>query len=434
MAVRPVMKGDYMKKIDMKKIEMKKIYMKKIDIKKNYIFYFIALCLTAIFFVPSPVISSARAANPDATAASVQVTAKSAVLIDGDTGTILFEKDKDKELVPASITKIMTLTLIFDAIDRGKISLEDTVTVSEHAASMGGSQVFLEAGETQTVDTMIKCISIASANDAAVAMAEKIAGSEENFVNMMNDKAAELGMKHTQFKNCSGLDDDIKSGHYSSAYDVALMSRELIMKHPQISNYSTVWMDTITHHTKKGETEFGLTNTNKLVRFYEGITGLKTGSTSKAKYCLSATAARNGLNLIAVVMAAPDPKARFSEAQSLLDYGFANCTLYKDDLKKDVFPPVPVKNGSPSELTVIPKGTFSHTFIGDYDKNNVKKEIKYNTLTAPVPKGSQVGEIVYSYQGEKIGEIPLITTEEVQKSTYSDYLRAAFHKFFRLSL
>lgn len=261
---------------------------------------------------------------------AVDVSATAAVLLEGSSGEIIFEKDKDKELVPASITKIMTLNLIFEAIDSKKLSLEDSVTVSEYAASMGGSQVYLEPNETQTVNDMIKCITIASANDAAVAMAEKIAGSEEAFVKKMNEKAKALGMKHTQFKNCTGLDDNIESGHYSSAYDVALMSRELITKHPQISNYSTVWMDSITHKTKKGETEFGLTNTNKLVRFYDGITGLKTGSTSKAKYCLSATARRNDMDLIAVVMAAPDHKKRFSEAQSLLDYGFANCSVYKD--------------------------------------------------------------------------------------------------------
>ena len=225
---------------------------------------------TTLLFLMFPLAAAtgSRAETTDAGASgsAVNISAKAAVLIEGNTGEIIFEKNKDTELVPASITKIMTLTLIFDAIEQGKISLEDSVTVSEYAASMGGSQVFLEPQETQTVNTMIKCISIASANDAAVAMAEKIAGSEQNFVKMMNQKAKELGMKHTQFKNCSGLDDDIKSGHFSSAYDVALMSRELIMEHPQISDYSTVWMDSITHKTKKGETEFGLTNTNKLVR------------------------------------------------------------------------------------------------------------------------------------------------------------------------
>lgn len=258
---------------------------------------FILAVLSLFFAVPfSYAHSKAPAGSTESSSGqAVNLTAKAAVLIEGNSGQIILEKNKDTELVPASITKIMTLTLIMEALEKGKIQLTDSVSVSEYAASMGGSQVFLEPNETQTVDTMIKCISIASANDAAVAMAEKIAGSEPNFVRKMNEKAKELGMKHTQFKNCTGLDDDIKSGHFSSAYDVGLMSRELIMKHPGISKYSTVWMDTIIHKTKKGESQFGLTNTNKLVRFYDGITGLKTGSTSKAKYCLSATAKRNGL-------------------------------------------------------------------------------------------------------------------------------------------
>lgn len=252
------------------------------------------------------------------------ISAKSVVLIDNNSGQLIYEKNKDMELVPASITKIMTLVLIFDAISQEKISLEDEVSVSEYAFSMGGSQVSVEPQETQTVDTMIKCISMANANDAAVAMAEKIAGSEENFVEMMNERAKGLGMSHTQFKNCTGLDDDIKFGNFSTAYDVALMSRELIMKYPQISDYATVWTNTITHKTKSGETKSDLTNTNKLVRFYDGITGLKTGSTTKAKYCLSATAKREEKNITAVVMAAPDHKASFTEAQMLLNYGFAN--------------------------------------------------------------------------------------------------------------
>lgn len=224
----------------------------------------------------------------------------------------------------------MTLLLIFEALEQKKITLEDSVSVSEYAAQMGGSQVYLEPGETQTVNDMIKCISIASANDAAVAMAEYVGGSESNFVKMMNQKAKELGMKHTHFKNCNGLDDTIESGHYSSAYDVALMSRELVSKYPEIANYSTVWMDEIIHKTKKGDTAFGLTNTNKLIRIYNGITGLKTGSTSKAKYCLSATACRDGVSLTAVIMAAPDPKVRFTQAAALLDYGFANCTNFQE--------------------------------------------------------------------------------------------------------
>ena len=275
------------------------------------------------YYIKENIISKDNANNN-----SLNISSKSAVLIENNNGRILYSKNKDKEMIPASITKIMTLNLIFDALESGKIKLDDEVSTSEYAASMGGSQVFLEPGELQTVDTMIKCISISSANDAAVSMAEYIAGSETDFVKMMNKKAHKLGMKHSNFKNCNGLDDSIKSGHFSSAYDVALMSRELITKHPQISKYSTTWMDTITHKTRKGEKEFGLTNTNKLIRTYNGITGLKTGSTSKAKYCLSATAKRNGISLTAVVMAAPDPKKRFSEAAKLIDNGLSHCTNY----------------------------------------------------------------------------------------------------------
>ena len=324
----------------------------------------------------------------------------------------------------------MTLTLIFDAIDQGKISLEDEVSVSEYAASMGGSQVFLEPQETQTVNTMIKCISIASANDAAVAMAEKVAGSEQNFVKLMNKKAKELGMKHTQFKNCSGLDDDIKSGHYSSAYDVALMSRELIMKHPQISNYSTVWMDSIVHKTKKGESTFGLTNTNKLVRFYDGITGLKTGSTSKAKYCLSATAKRDGMNLIAVIMAAPDHKVRFSEAQALLDYGFANCSVYEDDFADMNFEPLSVKGGIPSVIAVYPKGKFSHTFTSEFDKAKIQKKVLYRDVTAPVKSGTEIGSITYTYEGKELGSVPILSQQEAKKAGYTDFLILSIKKLF----
>ncbi len=375
--------------------------------------------------------ASGTAASPQD--ASVNLTARAAVLIEGNTGTILYEKNKDTELVPASITKIMTLTLIFDAIDSGKLSLSDSVTVSEHAASMGGSQVFLEAGETQTVETMIKCISIASANDAAVAMAEKIAGTEENFVKLMNEKARELNMVHTQFKNCNGLDDNIESGHYSSAYDVALMSRELVIKHPEISNYATVWMDQITHKTKKGETQFGLTNTNKLVRYYDGITGLKTGSTSKAKYCLSATAKRNGVHLIAVIMAAPNHRVRFSEAQALLDYGFANCSVYENKFENESFENIPVKNGTPDSVPVAPPSTFSHTFTGDYLPDEIEQKIQYRELTAPIKKGEEIGSIAFTYQGKSIGSVPLYAAQNVDRSTYTDSLWKTARTFFRLS-
>ena len=266
---------------------------------------------------PSPDASMPDASNPDAASdasAPVALSAPSALLMEASTGTVIYEKDAHSILHPASITKIMTLILIFDALDAQKISLDDIVTVSEHAASMGGFQVFLEPGETQTVDTMIKCISVASANDACVAMAEFIAGSEDAFVAQMNERAAGLGMKDTNFVNCCGLDVD---NHMTSAYDVALMSRELITKYPQIHNYSTIWMENITHVTKKGSSEFGLTNTNKLIKQYAYATGLKTGSTGLAKYCVSATAEKDNIKLIAVIMAAPDYKVRFADASAL---------------------------------------------------------------------------------------------------------------------
>lgn len=354
---------------------------------------------------------------------AMDITAQSAVLIENSSGRILYEKEKDKELIPASITKIMTLLLIFEALEKGQIHLEDSVSVSEYAASMGGSQVFLEPGETQTVDTMIKCISVASANDAAVAMAEYVAGSEQAFVDQMNQKAKDLGMKHTHFMNCNGLDDSIESGHYSSAYDVALMSRALISGYPQISHYSTIWMDEITHSTKKGDTQFGLSNTNKLIRTYQGITGLKTGSTSKAKYCLSATASRAAVSLTAVVMAAPDPKIRFNQAASLLDYGFANCTGFEDQTTALKLPAIPVKNGV-SE-TVIPyiSKDFSYTLCKGESGDQIKRRIEYKKkLTAPIRKGDMVGRIVYTMNDQTLEEIPIYAVKKVPKAAYTDCL------------
>ena len=316
-------------------------------------------CILSLF------LSAAMLLNPVLPAAStsdqtpaeeVAVSAPSVVLMEASTGQVIYEKDSHTSLHPASITKIMTMILIFDALEKGTITLEDTVTVSDYAASMGGSQVFLESGETQTVDTMLKCISIASANDACVAMAEYICGSEQEFVNQMNQRAKELGMKDTSFVNCCGLDTD---GHMTTAYDVALMSRELITKYPQIHNYCTVWMDTITHVTAKGSSEFGLTNTNKLIKQYEYATGLKTGSTSLAKYCLSATAKRDDMELIAVVMAAPDYKVRFQDAVTLLNYGFSKCRIYHDE-NQDALPELMVKGGVKDSVPITYESGFSY--------------------------------------------------------------------------
>ncbi|MGN0290848.1 MAG: D-alanyl-D-alanine carboxypeptidase family protein [Lachnospiraceae bacterium] len=358
---------------------------------------------------------------------SLSLCAPSAVLMEAKSGTIIYEKDANTSLHPASITKIMTLILIFDALEDGKIKLEDTVSVSEHAASMGGSQVFLEPGETQTVDTMIKCIAVASANDACVAMAEHIAGSEEEFVAQMNERAKGLGMKDTHFVNCCGLDVD---DHMTSAYDVALMSRELITKHPKIHDYSTIWMDTITHETKKGSTEFGLANTNKLIRQYQYATGLKTGSTGKAKYCVSATAKKNNMELIAVIMAAPDPKGRFADATALLNYGFAKCQLYCDD-NKEKLSDLEVKKGVADKVPVAYQSSFEYVDTKGSDLNTIKKEVSLpKTVEAPVKKGDTVGKVTYSLNGKVIGEVDIVSKKSVKKAEFKDYFKKLVSKFF----
>lgn len=360
--------------------------------------------------------------------AQLNITSPSAVLIEGSTGTIIFEKNKDEKLKPASVTKIMTLLLIFEALDSCQIKLMDEVSVSEHAASMGGSQVFLEPYETQNVDTLIKCISIASANDASVAMAEFIAGSEEEFVARMNERAKELGMNNTNFVNCCGLDAD---NHYTTAYDIALMSRELITKFPEISNYATVWMDTFVHTTRKGRTEFGLTNTNKLIKSYQGITGLKTGSTSLAKYCLSATARRNNMDLIAVIMAAPDTKTRFQEAAKLLNYGFANYSVYVDQHLEFKPEPVRVAKGVADIVLGKPAGEFSYLCTKGKNPADIKKEvILFEEVKAPVTTNDKIGEIVYSLGQEKIGSVDILAAEEVGKAGFKDCFIKALKRYF----
>ena len=355
---------------------------------------------------------------------ALSIESKSAILMEGATGKIIYKKNPNEKLNPASITKIMTLLLIYENLDNGKIKPNDKVTVSEHAASMGGSQVFLEPNEQQTVETMIKCISIASANDAAVAMAEHISGSEESFVNKMNKRANELGMKDTHFVNCCGLDVE---GHYSSAYDVALMSKELITKHPEIIKYTTTWMDSIIHRTRKGESEFGLTNTNKLVRTYKGITGLKTGSTSLAKYCLSATANREGIDMIAVVMGAPEHKLRFVEASRLLDYGFGKCTKYEHKYKDSKLKNIPVEKGVLNAVDGKVESPFTYVYIDDKGKITHKKII--NRLIAPIKEGDKIGVVEYFMDGKKIGERDIIAKKNVIKADYIDYFSKILGKF-----
>lgn len=354
---------------------------------------------------------------------SLGITAPSAILMEASTGTVILEKNPHEKLPPASVTKIMTLLLIFDAISQGKIKLEDTVTTSAYAASMGGSQVFLEEGETQSVDTMIKCISVASANDASVAMAEHVAGTEALFVEMMNNRAKELGMENTNFVNCCGLDAE---GHLTTAYDIALMSRELITKYPEIHNYSTIWMENITHVTKRGTEEFGLTNTNKLVRQYPYATGLKTGSTSLAKYCVSATAEKDGIEMIAVIMAAPDPKGRFSDATALLNYGYAKCSLYQD-LEELPKVEIPVRFGVKETVPGTYDGTFSYLSTTGEDLTGIEKKwFCQKELEAPIEKGQEIGKLSYFLDGKEIGSIPILAAEEIAKAGYGHYLKRAF--------
>ena len=379
--------------------------------------------------------STGAAAGDDAAAGSgaaadLGLTAKACVLMEASTGNIIYEQNSTERLSPASITKIMTLILIFEALDAGKIALTDEVTTSAHAKSMGGSQVFLEEGEKQTVETLIKCIVVASGNDASVAMAEYIAGSETEFVNQMNQKAQALGMKDTHFEDCCGLTES--TNHYSSARDVALMSRELSVKHPEVHDYSSIWMENITHVTRQGTSEFGLANTNKLLKQYEGCNGLKTGSTSIAKYCLSATAVRGGIELIAVVMAAPDYKVRFSEAASLLNYGFANCTLYKDE-NPEALPEAPVENGT-VELVGCGYGQqFSYLSTTGESFEGITREIRMNeVIQAPLSQGDVIGQVVYSLNGKELGSVPIVAKEDVAKAVYTDYLKKILNHWLKI--
>lgn len=349
--------------------------------------------------------------------AALNLSAPSVLLMEASTGAVIYEKNSHEIRHPASITKIMTMILIFDALAKKQISLTDTVTVSEHAASTGGSQVFLEPGETQTVDTMLKCISVASANDACVAMAEFISGSEEEFVRQMNERAKGLGMKDTTFINCCGLDVD---GHMTSAYDIALMSRELITKYPQVHDYCTIWMENITHTTAKGTTEFGLTNTNKLIKQYQYATGLKTGSTGLAKYCVSATAKKDGMELIAVVMAAPDYKIRFSDAETLLNYGFGKCRVFEDK-NEEALAALPVKKGIAEAVGIRYKGPFQYMSTDGSDLSGIQKKIELpETVEAPVEKDGIAGKVIYTLNGKEIGSVDILYNDSVAAAGYKD--------------
>lgn len=344
----------------------------------------------------------------------------SVLLMEVNTGTIVFEKNAQEVRSPASITKIMTLLLIFEALDRGTLTLEEEVTTSAYAKSMGGSQVYLEEGEKQTVDTLIKCIVVASGNDASVAMAEHIMGNEASFVAKMNEKAQELGMEHTHFEDCCGLTDS--SNHYTTAKDVAIMSRELVTKYPDILDYSSIWMDTITHVTNKGSEEFGLSNTNKLLRTYAGCVGLKTGSTSAAKFCVSAIAKQEDLTMLAVVMGADNPTIRSNDATALLNYGFAMCAMYIDD-HEELLMQTKISAGSKEYVSGETKAPFYYLGIGDCDLEQVERIITYEeNLEAPIKKGDKIGMITYKLSEKEIGSIYIYSSETIDKATYLECL------------
>ncbi len=337
------------------------------------------------------------------------VTAPSALLMEASSGQILYELNAHERMQIASVTKTMTMLLIMEALDSGKISLDDMVTVSEHAASMGGSQVFLEQGEQMSVDDMMKAIAVASGNDAAVAMAEFVSGTEESFVEQMNKRAAALGANDTHFINCNGLDETTE--HYSTAYDIALISCELL-KHEQIQKYLTIWMDSI----RGGE--FQLANTNKLIRFYDGANGIKTGSTSTAKYCLSASAKRNNMQLVAVVLAAPTTADRFSSATKLLDYGFANYSLVDDSVMTEPLPPIKVAGGSKDSAATEVEGGVNF-IVKKGNSGNVEVNVTMDEkLDAPAPAGTKVGEVVFTIDGGEVARRNIVTSEDAPRITY----------------
>lgn len=376
---------------------------------KRVICFFICVC----FMMHSVVVFAEG--NTD-----LGLNAKSAILMEESTGNILYESNPDERLPIASVTKVMTMLLIMEAVDSGKISLDDMVTVSENAMSYGGSTMFLETGEQLTVNDMLKGIAVASANDGCVAMAEHLAGSESAFVDMMNEKAKKLGMENTHFMNTNGLDED---DHYSSARDVAIMSREL-MKHETIFNYTSIWMDTL----RGGK--FQLANTNKLIRFYDGANGLKTGSTSKALCCLSAAAKRNDMQLIAVVLGAPTSAERFASAKSLLDYGFANYAVNTQITAGDEVQKIAVEKGVDKEVGVVASDSCS-TLVKKGQEDNITKEIKIDeTITAPIEAGQKIGTMTISRDGEVIADLDLNASSTVEKKGIGLIIKDFFATIF----
>ena len=369
----------------------------------------------------SPQVIEVSAAG--ATATDLNLESKAALLLEPTTKTVLFEHNAHEKLPPASVTKVMTLLLIYDSIAAGKIKWDDTVTISAHAANMGGSQIFLEEGQTQNVRDLTKSISIASANDASVAMAEHIAGSEEGFVTLMNNRAKGLGMENTTFKNACGLDAD---GHLTTAYDISLMSAELITKYPEISETALIWMDEITHTTRRGSETFGLTNTNKMIRSYTGITGLKTGSTSQALFCITATATKEDMPLVSVILGGPSSKIRFDEAGRLLDHGYANFAITKGEEPGTTKGLIPVQKGVVEEVELVVENQVN-ALINKGDQTEITQEIQtLESLMAPVEKGTKAGEIIYRQNGEEIGRANLVVSQEIEKAGLSHMVKKLF--------
>lgn len=354
---------------------------------------------------------------------NLQLESESGILIEQHSGQILFEHNSHEKLRPASVTKVMSILLIMEAIDSGTLSYTDKIPCTEAAAAMGGSQIWLDVREELTVDEMLKAICVVSANDCTVAMAEYLCGSQEAFVEKMNTKAQELGMKDTSFKNCHGLDED---GHLTSAYDIALMSRELLNKHPSITKYTTIWMDTL----RDGKSQ--LVNTNKLIRNYKGMTGLKTGSTSLALYNLSASATRDGLSLIAVIMKGPTGAIRFSEAQKLLDYGFSNYQYKELAGKYECLKNVTVQKGTEDNLNIL-FNEDAGVIIKKGENKNIEQIISVpDTLIAPITKGQKVGEVSYCLDGERITTINIIAEKEIKKISLINFSSKLYKSWFCL--
>lgn len=354
------------------------------------------------------------------------VQAPAVVLMDQTTGTVLFELNSHERLAPASVTKVMTLLLIMEAIDAGTISMQDMVTTSEYAASMGGSQIYLEEGEQMVLEDVLKAVVVSSANDGAVALAEHLCGSEQAFVALMNQRAEELGMEDTNFVNCTGLDTDLgASEHLTSAYDIAIMSRQLLM-HEDIKRFTTIWMDTV----RNGE--FGLSNTNKLVRFYSGATGLKTGFTARARYCLAASAGRDGMELIATVMNAPSSDERFTTAKNLLDFGFANYTIITPEPEQELTE-IPVLLGEAAAVTPV-LAESSGILIDKSIKNSITTEITLaESLTAPVEAGQKLGEMNVLSDGEVLQTVDIVASQEIPRLTTGQIWRQMIRKLFMVS-